>query len=104
MEETVVSVKDFLTKIAGPFGLLIENIERTFREEIAAGKDFGIFVGPESKHYTIPADALKKYFEQKDKPVVTLPADDKGAFEDFMKDGPAAPPAKAPAGKSKDVK
>ena len=104
MEETVVSVKDFFTKIAVPFGLRIENIERTFHEEIAAGKDFEIFVGPESKHYIIPVDALKKYFEQKDKPVVTLPADDKGAFEDFMKETPAVPAAKAPAAKAKDVK
>jgi hypothetical protein len=104
MEEIVVSVKDFLSQIASPRGLKLESIERTFRQEIAGGSDFRIVVGSESKHYVIPVDALKKYFEQKDKPVVTLPADDKGAFEDFMKDGPAVPAAKAPAAKAKDVK
>jgi len=105
MDEILISVKDFLSQIAAPHGLQLENIERTFREEIAGEKDFGIFVGPASKHYTIPLEALKKYFEEKTKPKEIVP-EDKGAFEDFMKDGPSVLPAKAPlpAGKAKDVK
>jgi len=110
MEDTQISVKDFLSQIAAPHGLQLENVERTFREEIAAGKDFGIFVGL-GKHYTIPLEDLKKYFEEKGKPKAVIP-EDKGAFEDFMKDGPVVPPAKAPtpapapvpAVKAKDVK
>lgn len=97
MDEILISVKDFLSQIAAPRGLQLENIERTFREEIAAGKDFGIFVGL-GKHYAIPLEALKKYFEDKTKPKDVVP-EDKGAFEDFMKDGPAVPPAPAPPAK-----
>ena len=105
MEEIVISVKDFLSQIAAPRGLQLENIERTFREEIAGEKDFGIFIGPTSKHYVIPVKALKEYFEDKVKPKEVVP-ENKGAFEEFMKDGPSVSPAKAPspAGKAKDVK
>ena len=77
-------------------------IERTFREEIAAGKDFGIFVGL-GKHYTIPLEGLKRYFEEKVKPKGIVP-EDKGAFEDFMKDTPAVPKVPAPVEKAKNVK
>lgn len=102
MEESILTVKEFLSTIAAAHGLSLESIERTFREEIAADKDFGIFVGF-GKHYTIPLDALKKYFEDKTKPKEVVP-ENKDAFADFMKDVPAAPAAKAPTGKAKDVK
>ena len=95
MDEILISVKDFLSQIAAPYGLSLESLEKTFREEIAGEKDFGIFVGPASKHYVIPVKALKEYFEEKAKPKDVVP-EDKGAFEDFMKDVPAAPEAPAP--------
>jgi len=103
MDEILISVKDFLSQIAAPRGLQLENIERTFREEIAAGKDFGIFVGPASKHYVIPVKALKEYFEEKDKPKGVVP-EDKSAFEDFMKEVPEVPEAPAPKEKEKNVR
>ena len=102
MEELTVTVRDFLSLIVAPHGLQLDSIERTFREEIAAGKDFGIFVGL-GKHYTIPLGDLKRYFEEKIKPKGVVP-EDKGAFEDFMKDGPVVPKAPAPAEKAKNVK
>lgn len=105
MESIVISVKEFFTTIAAPRGLQLENIERTFREEIAAGKDFEIIVGSESKHFSIPVADLEAYFANKIKPKAPPPPD-KGAFDDFMKDGPVVSPAKAPAAKekAKDVK
>ena len=102
MEEIQISVKDFFSQIAAPRGLQLENIERTFREEIAAGKDFGIFVGL-GKHYTIPLEALKKYFEDKARPKDVVP-EDKDAFADFMKEVPEAPEAPAPVKVEKIVR
>ena len=102
MEEIVISVKDFLSQIAAPYGLSLESLEKTFREEIAGEKDFGIFVGL-GKHYTIPLEALKKYFEDKARPKDVVP-EDKGAFEDFMKEVPEAPEAPAPVKVEKIVR
>jgi len=102
MEEIVITVKDFLSQIAAPHGLQLGSIERTFREEIRAGKDFGIFVGL-GKHYTIPTKDLERYFEEKAKPKGIVP-EDKGAFEDFMKEGQVVPKAPAPVEKVKNVK
>jgi len=97
--EIIIGVKDFLSQVAAPYGLTLDGLEKTFREEIAGDKDFGIFVGSTSKHYVIPVKALKEYFEEKSRPKDAVP-EDKSAFEDFMKDGPVAPSAQAPAAKA----
>lgn len=77
MSGQILSVKEFLEKIAAPRGITVANIEAQLKSELDGGKDFEMHVGAESELFTIPNAAIKEYFDAKIvKPKATAPVDE----------------------------
>jgi hypothetical protein len=84
MEPIKMTVKDFLSKIAAPRGITINDIERQLQSELVADKDYAMTVGAEGQLYIIPIAEIRAYFGAKvEKPKEFTPVDDE-SFKKMM--------------------